>query len=493
MSDKNISDVSRIRRKVYRKLVELVIEDQLVEKINSLPYKIIEEETTKHRCCEYKERAIIEERIKLSLGFVPSRHPHTPLSDLAIKVKNNKINESPVRVIKTACDGCPIDRYSVTDACRNCVAHKCINICPRDAIDFIRGRAYIDQDKCIECGLCKKACPYDAIHENTRPCVQVCNVDAIKADKYGVAHIDHEKCINCGKCINACPFGAIDNLSSIVQVMMELNKKRENVIALLAPSFLGQFGPGITPRRINRALKLAGFYEIYEVAEGADMVIHEEAEEFIERKNTGEDFMTSSCCPAFKSFVEKEFPNLSRNISDALSPMVKIAKKIKRKNPNFKTVFIGPCVAKKNEGNYHKEIDYVLTFEELISLIVGNNFNLRNMEDGQKIKGASALGRSFAISGGVARGIETYLQKEKKINKNYDFCTGRGLDDCREKLEKLKEGKYNIDFMEGMACDKGCISGPGNLIKDIKAKKQVEDFASKAENEIPFYQLQSLS
>ena len=485
MSNNTISEVVKIRRRVYTELVKLELEDKLAENIEDIPRKLANDETPRHRCCEFKERAIIRDRIKLALGFNPVKHPETPLSELVNRLNEVKTDHNAVKVLERACDSCPIDKYMVTDACRNCVAHKCVNACPKDAIVIIQNRAFIDQNKCIECGRCADVCPYNAINENKRPCVRACAVDAITSDEDRRAEIDDDSCVNCGSCIIACPFGAIDYVSYIVQVIKSLKNNEKEIVALLAPSFMGQFGVRVKAEMVKKALKEIGFTEVIEVAYGADRVIEEESEEFLERMEKDKDVMTTSCCPAFTELIDQHYPEMKDYVSTTPSPMIKTADYIKKKYSKAETVFIGPCIAKKAEASEHKNVDYVLTFEELVSIMVGYGINLENMNKGQKLKDASKLGRSFPYSGGVSGAIESYLKKKDIKVDNYKFETAKGLNDCKEKLETIKKDEAEFSFLEGMGCEEGCVGGPGNLVKAVVAKKLAENFAQKADEELP--------
>lgn len=209
------------------------------------------------------------------------------------------------------------------------------------------------------------ACPYNAIVEIERPCKKSCPVKAISMDENDIATIDPKKCINCGACVVGCPFGAISDVSMMTSVIDALRSGGKEVVAMVAPAVEGQFGKATLPQ-IKEAIRQLGFKEVYEVALGADMVAFSEAEELLERKAEGQP-MTSSCCPAFVSLVRKHFPALLPFVSTTVSPMVAAERYIRSKRPDVVTVFIGPCIAKKNEvmSQYIQELEYVLTFEEL--------------------------------------------------------------------------------------------------------------------------------
>jgi ferredoxin hydrogenase large subunit len=265
MSNSTISEVVKLKRKLYIELLKLVKAGNLVAEISNLSEKMITKDTPRYRCCEFKERAIFDERIKAVLGFNIAENNEKSLEELAALMPRQQINRNIVEVIDTACDSCPIDKYIVTDACRNCVAHKCVNACPVNAIVIIQNKAYIDQDKCVECGKCAQACSYNAILENQRPCSRACELDAISSDSNRQAKIDRDKCVSCGSCIAACPFGAITETSDLVKVALELFSDQSKLAAMLAPSFVGQFGYQQSAAKIKYALKKLGFARVKEV------------------------------------------------------------------------------------------------------------------------------------------------------------------------------------------------------------------------------------
>jgi [FeFe] hydrogenase (group B1/B3) len=287
----------------------------------------------------------------------------------------NPDNPNVIEVIDIACDECPVGGYRVTESCRGCIAHRCETACKFGAIYFDRNkRAHIDKEKCVECGACSKVCPYSAIANSKRPCENACKVKAITMDVNHTAVINNDKCIQCGACVYQCPFGAIVDKSYILDVI-EMLKNKEEIFAILAPSFAAQFGSA-TAGQVVTAIKLVGFSNVVEAALAADIAAVYEALELAEK-----GFLTTSCCPAFVDFVKKNYPNLEKHVSHNPSPMAIMCKIIKEKHPNAKTVFIGPCTAKKAEAKQDgvKEyVDCVLTFEELLALIKAKDITLKN-------------------------------------------------------------------------------------------------------------------
>ncbi len=450
--------VQLLKYRVLREVARLAWEDALLENVTEIPKLIAPGKVPTMRCCVYKERAILSERVRLAIG-------------------GNRHNPRVIRVIDIACEDCPAGGYEVTSACRGCLAHRCEEACKRDAISFDRTqKAYIDKTKCVECGACAKACPYTAIHNFKRPCEQSCKVRAITMGKEKEAVIDYEKCISCGACVYACPFGAITDRSYILDVI-DLLKRREEapVYALVAPSIAGQFAYARLGQIVS-AMRQLGFERVYEVALGADMVAAKEAEEL-----EGREFMTSSCCPAFVSYIEKNFPELKGNISSSLSPAGTLAKRLKEREPACKLVFIGPCTAKKAEiqrAEYEGTLDSVLTFEELQALIDSREIDVASLED-TTMSEASPYGRRFARSGGVAEAVLSVRAEEGKEAVRTVSCSG--IDECRSALLKASKGVLNARFLEGMACAGGCVGGAGCLRHEEKNRMEVERSAEEAE------------
>lgn len=323
--------VQKLKYKVLREVARLAFEDQLDSgALLDIPAKIMPGPKPTMRCCIYKERAIIGERIKLAMG-------------------GNKENPNVVEVLDIACDECPVEGMRVSEACRGCISHQCVDVCPKGAISIVNHRSVIDQSKCVECGKCLNACPYNAIIQCVRPCESACHINAIHMGEDKKAKIDNEKCISCGACVYKCPFGAIADKSYILEAIKLLkeseNNSKYNVYAVVAPSIVSQFVQ-VRVEQVVSGLKHLGFFSVVEAALGADMVAYQEANELYEK-----GFLTSSCCPAFVTYVRKAFPDLAQHVSHNLSPMAQIAKHIKRLDPGCKIVFVGPCIAKKWSRN----------------------------------------------------------------------------------------------------------------------------------------------
>ena len=475
--------IRRIRRQVFTKVAKLAFEstpETLIDDIEAVPYELINEDTEKYRESIYRSRAIVRERMRLAMGM--SLRPEDKPVHLTAGIEESNISEKYyepplMQVIPSACAACEEKGYEVSDMCKGCVAHPCREVCPVGAISMKKGHSYIDQEKCIKCGKCKSVCPYDAISKKERPCAKACGVNAIDSDKIGRAHIDNDKCVSCGMCMVSCPFGAISDKSQIFQLGRALKEGGE-IIAEIAPAFVGQFGPNITPRNIKAALQELGFAEVYEVALGADIGAIAEAHHYVEKVVTGElPFLLTSCCPAWSMLAKKYFPDLADQVSQELTPMVATARTIKLEHPNAKVVFIGPCASKKLEASrrtVRSNVDFVITFEELQAMFDAREIDLTEYEAESSFHDATGAGRGYAAAGGVANAIEKcvneyYPDVEVKIEH------AEGLAECKKMLTLAKIGKKNGCLIEGMGCPGGCIAGAGTNIPIQKAQKELKD------------------
>lgn len=454
--------VQELKDGVLREVARLAWEDRLQTGILDIPEKIIPGHEATMRCCVYKERAIIGSRVKLALG-------------------GDKANPNVVEVMPVACDECPVSEITVGPACRGCIATRCVHTCPRDAITIVDHKAVIDHGKCIACGKCIAACPYGAIDKNIRPCEKGCKGDAITMGPDKKAKIDENKCISCGNCAYQCPFGAIMDKSYIVDVIQMLRGAEKwgyQVYAAVAPSIAGQFAPA-TLGQVVAGLKLLGFHDVVEVALGADMVARQEGEELLEKKT-----LASSCCPAFVDFVAHKYPEQLHLVSETPSPMILTARHIKKNDPKAKVVFIGPCIAKKHEfqlGKTMGAVDCVLTFEEAWPLLESRDIDITKLE-AAPMDQASAYGRAFARSGGVAGAVAQALQEQGVTDKEFKLsalpCSG--IAECNVAMLKLSKAVNDFNFIEGMACDGGCVQGAGCLIRSPKNKLEVEKHMKEA-------------
>lgn len=418
------------------------------------------------RCCIYKERAISDEYVKLACGGSPEQ-------------------TAIVNVIPIACEECPLDGMTVTDNCRGCLAHRCMNNCPKGAISIGPDhRATIDHTKCINCGRCAASCPYSAIIKRIRPCIEACKAGALSSDPVsGRAVINDDKCISCGQCVYQCPFGAIVDKSYITDVIRLIresdNNKNYHVYAIVAPSIASQYDtiPEICTEQAVTGIRELGFHAVLEAAWGADMVAYLEAQELVEK-----GFLTSSCCPGFVDYIHKNYPDIVPEISHNLSPMGQLGKVLKQMDPGCKTVFIGPCIAKKNELRRVREfVDSVITFEELQALFNAKDLDIASLE-GTMLDNASYFGRIFARVGGLSEAVAQALKEHNipadQFTANPIICNG--LAECDDALRRHQQGTLENNFIEGMCCSGGCIGGPACINHSPKDANEVTKYGKTA-------------
>lgn len=381
------------------------------------------------RCCIYKDRAILRERLRAAMGFrlEDETDDSIPLRTYAEEALERKEPNWPIlTVCDIACQGCMRARYYVTDACQGCVARSCIGSCRFGAISFSRGRSTIDP----------------------------------------------EKCRNCGMCMDACPFGAVMERSEVLPVLRALASGR-HVTALMAPAIVGQFPGG--PARIVTALRRLGFSDVMEVALGADVTSQREAAEFVERMERGDTFMTTSCCPAYVEAVRRHAPELLPHVSETATPMHYTAEIARERHPDTVTVFIGPCVAKRQEGLHDEMVDYVLTFEEVGALFNARGIVVEECEE-HELERPSNEARGYAIAGGVSAAVEKLVGDRFEVRPvAINGLSPQGL----KKLQSFVKGGCPGNLVEVMTCVGGCVGGAGVVMPAAKGAKAVENFATK--------------
>lgn len=481
--------ITDIRKKVFTEVARMAYETSDYTRAEDLPYIIVPGENPLHRESIFLERAIAAERIRLAMGLslqpVQQRTLMTEGMDQAAIAE--QYYEPPlINIIPYACHRCPTKQYRVTELCQNCLAASCHQVCPKDAVYFINGKSRIDQSKCIKCGKCAKACSYNAITYLERPCQAACGMDAIGVDEVGRAVIDQDKCVACGQCLVNCPFGAIVDKGQIYQVVRSI-MTGERVVAIVAPAFIGQFGKHSTPEKFTAAMKTLGFERVVEVAVGADVCTVEEARDFMEKVPAEQPYMATSCCPAWHEMVYKLFPEQEKNLSMTLTPMVFTARMQKKLDPDCKVVFVGPCAAKKLEAireTIRSDVDFVLTFEELMGMFEAKNIDFETIADGESLQEGTAAGRGFAVSGGVAKAVADVIAKEHP-GTQVKTVRAEGLRECRQMMAMAKAGKHNGCLLEGMACPGGCIAGAGTILPVDLAAKVVSRYQTEAECESP--------
>ena len=472
------SNKTEIRHKVFTEIARMAFEGGDFKRIEDLPYQIVPGEVGKYYNNIFLERAIVGERLRTTIGLpIRKMSEHAPLSEgIDASAIDEKYYDPPlINIIKFACHACPENRVYITDACQGCLEHPCIEICPRDAIHMEKGRSVIEEDKCIKCGKCINACPYNAVVKQERPCAKACGMNAIKSDEYGRADIDYDQCVSCGMCLVSCPFSAIVDKSQIFQTVLAL-KGDTPIYAAIAPSFVRQFGHKVSPEMVRAALKAVGFEDMVEVAIGADLCAIQEADDFLKHVPKDQKWMGTSCCPAWSVMAKKTLPEYADYISMSLTPMVLTGRMLKKQHPGCKVVFIGPCAAKKLEASrrsVRSDVDFVLTFEEMMGIFDARDIDFKKLKVEEPLQTSSSLGKGFASSGGVAQAVVKVINE---IEPDIEVKTvkAEGLAECKKMLMLAKAGKYDGYLLEGMACPGGCVGGAGVLTDVRKANTHLQ-------------------
>ncbi|HPH03452.1 MAG TPA: monomeric [FeFe] hydrogenase [Spirochaetota bacterium] len=506
-----LNNAALIRRELLVRTARLVWEAELPSRIDRIPMEMIPRTRSSFRCCIHKDRAVLRYRLMAILGFsvedeedellplseyaraalerdsaprssrpfapVTSRAPQAgPVRPETVHQKEDMAEDSnPLRiltVIDEACSACVRSRYFVTNACRGCFARPCTLNCPKNALSIVNGQAVIDPEKCVACGICQQACPFHAIIHIPIPCEEACPVGAITKDEWGREKIDHDKCILCGRCMRDCPFGAIMEKSQIVDVMQRL-REGAPVVAMVAPAIAGQF-PG-TLEQVYGAILQAGFSGVFEVSRGADETTAHEAAELDAHRAAGQGYLTTSCCPSWMLAAGRHLPEILPHVSTTPSPMRYTAQAVKEHAPEAIRVFIGPCIAKKNEAAGDPLIDYVLTFEELGAIFVALEIDTSDATAVQPVLRGTGSSRGYAAAGGVAKAVASPGPKAPKTHL-IDGLTRQNINLLKA---WTKGAPCPADLVEVMACQGGCIAGPAVVGNPKLAAKALIDIVSK--------------
>lgn len=468
--------VQEFEHKTLVQVIKAFYSNNFSEEIEKIPENLISEPISGVKYSLDELRAIEKSRCQAAEGDLVNADdaPSCSLSESSKEAIERCSCQGPaLSISKVACNKCVNNEYLVTPACQGCLARPCTS-CPFGAIEFIDGHSHINQEKCKKCGICAKSCPYGAIVKRSAPCMDVCPVGAIQKDTEGTAVINHDKCIACGQCASACPFGAVMTRSQIIDVLTEI-KKGKRVIAMLAPAIMGQFN-GLPVGQILSAFCKAGFSDAVEVAIGADITTCNEAKELAERLEKGAPFMTTSCCPAYFTLVRKHIPELREYVSDTGTPMHYTAELLKKEDPDCVSVFIGPCMAKRDEGCLDEFVDYVLNNKEIEALFEALNIVPADCEPIEH-QPASKQGRGFPLSGGVAAAVQSL--------KTCDVCpvaiNGINKETFKQLKMYAKNKKADGNLVEVMACMGGCVAGPGVNAPVKKASKEIQDLMKESE------------
>jgi [FeFe] hydrogenase (group B1/B3) len=476
---------SHLKREILVRIARFQLEGKLEEMVHYIPREMAPLGSEPVRCCIHHDREILRRRVIARLGHsVEDYDDEKKLAEYAAEaLKRERPTEPMLTVLDEACNACVRAHYMVTNACQACVARPCMTNCPKKCISITNGRALIDAEKCVNCGICQQNCPYHAIIRIPVPCEEACPVGAISKDDKGKERIDYSKCTFCGACMRECPFGAMMDKGQLVDVIRHLMEGRR-VVAMYAPAIAAQFRAN--PGQLESALLKAGFSRVLEVAIGADITASCEAHEFEERMEQGHPLMTTSCCPAYVRAVHIHVPELNPFISDTRSPMHYTAEIARREEPQSVTVFIGPCLAKRKEGIDDPNVDYVLSAEELGALLVAKDIELGECEPVSCECQPSASGRDFARAGGVAQAVKLRLQHPEKLRETVI----NGLDVAGMKRlaaygKAAAEGTAaDANLVEVMACPGGCIAGPSVITNPKVAANQLRKYVESSSNQI---------
>lgn len=274
--------------------------------------------------------------------------------------------------------------------------------------------------------------------------------------------------------MEVCKEYSLVDKKEFVPIIELLKNRNVPVFAIVAPAFIGQFGPEVTPGKMRSAFKRLGFYGMVEVALFADILTLKEALEFDRHVTREEDFMlTSMCCPIWVSMVKRVYRDLVPHISPSVSPMVACGRGIKHLHPGAKVVFVGPCLAKKAEAkeeDIKDAVDAVLTFEEARQIFEAVDIKPEEMKEDPS-EHSSTAGRIYARTAGVSKAISETLDRlrpERKIR--IRAIQADGVKDCRKMLNEILDGKQEANFLEGMGYPGGCVGGPRVLIDPWRGK-----------------------
>ena len=470
----SIAQSIEIKNEILERIVEAFFSEDFENNARLIPYDMRPKGSdVPYRCCIYKERAILKERVKAGLGFALEEDDETKLLSTFAKeaIERKEPDTDPLTVLDAACVGCVPSRIYVTDLCQGCVARPCQTACKFGAISMVDGKSKIDGSKCKNCKMCMRACPYNAIVKLAVPCEDACPVGAIHKDENNITRIDFDRCITCGKCVAACPFGAVNEKSQLVDIMKNIKAPDKKLVAMIAPSIAGQFGCSIY--KLKSAIKKAGFDEVIEVAQGADITTINEAKEFEERMEEGAPFMTTSCCAGYNNLTATSLPEIQEFKSTTGTPLFYTAQIVREQYPDAISVFVSPCVAKRKEGMNNEDVDYVMNYQELNALIKGRKINIEECEEEKFDKESSKQARNFGVTGGVADAVCSVL-KDKESAKPY-VIDGLTKDSIKE-LKKFAKDKScpDCNLIEVMCCEGGCIGGNAVIKSQRDAKKQLK-------------------
>jgi iron only hydrogenase large subunit-like protein len=428
MNTKDKSFYQDRRLSVFRELVKTLWRDGSAKNV-----KQIGDELIKRGLFEEKERNIIEDYIRIASGL-GLENKDEPIEEAVNHAMHKETIEHPlVTIVKDVCDLCE--------------------------------------------------------HKNgDAPCKTSCHHGALTHHKEQGVVIEKGKCLTCGNCVSSCPFEALSDKVEFVPLIDMLKQQEVPVYAAIAPAYVGQFGDNVSPGQIRSALKIMGFKDMIEVALFADLLTLREVFEFEHLVHEKEDYLiTSCCCPIWMNMILKGYPELLNNFSPAVSPMIAAGRVLKEVYKNSKVVFIGPCIAKKNEAkdkDLKDAIDYVLTYRELDEIFKALDIDLPSLPD-EQYEQSSTGGRIYARTGGVSNAVELSLKRLGYQGIDLNAIQVDGVKECKEILDKLKNGIVEANFIEGMGCKGGCVGGPRANIEVQKATDLVNQYGEDSTYQSP--------
>ena len=464
MSTDYVSSPDRQRRELMIRVACEFRKGTLAETIDKLPYYVKPAGSKPLHCCIEHDREVIRRRILALLGQEAqdeqddSRFPHEYLDAISA---DSERPERPLTVARTACACCPDAKIEVVQTlCRNCFAQTCIHVCPNNAINIMRGKAFINQDTCEQCGKCLiDVCLYNAIKRFPIPCEAACPVGAIHKNAEGYAEIDFRKCTFCGKCFRACPYGAIMQRSELLPVMKTLSEGRQ-AVALVAPSAYVQFPGGRD--KLLQSLRAVGFTDVIEVAQSAETAASMASEEFIRKMKLGGKLVADASCPAFVELVRRHLPAMRQYLSTVPSAMAIAGRQAREKYPDAVNVFIGPCIAKRYESLSCPGVDRVITFEELGAILIALGGSALEPQDyiPQDPDGSDRdFSRTCAATGAM---VAAALESEPMLELQEKFIDGINAQTLKL-LHLFLFGRSRANFIEVLGCSGGCKNGPCTL------------------------------
>ena len=315
-------------------------------------------------------------------------------------------------------------------------------------------------------------------------CSLTCDFNAIERGPDGDVVIIKERCVACNACVEHCVERNLVGRVDVLPVLELLRTSETPVYAMIAPAFISQFSDAVTPGKLRTAFKKIGFAGMIEVALTADILTLKEAFEFDQNIHTNEDFLlTSCCCPLWIALIRTSYNQLASHIPPSTSPMAACGRIIKKLYPGAKTVFIGPCIAKKAEArmpDIKDSVDHVLTFQEIWDVFQAIDIDPTACDEDLRDH-SSAAGRKYARVKGVSEAVQATVDRispHRPIPLRAE--QGNGMVSCKELLKKLTSGEITANYIEGMGCIGGCVGGPKALIDRESARLGVERYSSEA-------------